>query len=118
MSGAGANTTFIQPPAATAIRVLSVGSNAGVTLNDVTLRNGNVTSGSGGNLLVSSMASVTLTSVRMTGGTAPRGGGIATAGAAALTISRSLIDTNVASGTRTPTSAAASTSKDRRARPR
>jgi hypothetical protein len=99
LTGAGANTTFIQPPPATAIRVLSVGSNAGVTLNDLTLRNGNVTSGTGGNLLVSSMASVTLSRVRVTSGIAPRGGGIATAGAAALTISRSLIDTNVASGT-------------------
>jgi hypothetical protein len=99
VSGGGANTTFLQPPAATAIRVLSVGSSAGVTLNDLSLRNGNVTSGTGGNLLVSSTASVTLTGVRVTGGTAPRGGGIATAGAAALTISRSLIDTNVASAT-------------------
>jgi hypothetical protein len=99
ISGAGANATFLQSSAASGIRVLSVGGNAGVALSDLTLRSGNVTSGTGGNLLVSSMASVTLTSVRVTGGTAPRGGGIATAGAAALSISQSLIDTNVATAT-------------------
>ncbi len=42
---------------------------------------------------------MTLTRVRVAGGSAPRGGGIATAGSTALTISRSLIDGNIATGT-------------------
>jgi Right handed beta helix region len=99
ITGAGANTTFLQSAASSGMRVLSVGSSAGVTLTDLTLRNGSVATGTGGNLLISSAASVTLSRARVTGGTAPRGGGIATSGAAALTISRSLIDTNLASGT-------------------
>ena len=36
--------------------------------------------------------------MRVTGGRAPQGGGIAAAGASALTIARSLIDANVATG--------------------
>jgi hypothetical protein len=99
ISGAGANTTFLQATAASGIRVVSLGQSAGVALSGLTLRNGNVTAGSGGNLFASSTAAVTLTGVRVGGGTAPRGGGIATAGSSTLTISRSLIDGNTASGT-------------------
>ena len=43
ISGAGANTTFIQPPAATGHPRALGRVDAGVTLNDLTLRNGNVT---------------------------------------------------------------------------
>ncbi len=99
ISGAGANTTFVQAPAASGIRVLSLGSSAGVTISNLTLRNGNVTQGNGGNLALSSFTTATLSGVRVAGGSAPRGGGIATAGSSALTISKSLIDSNVASGT-------------------
>ena len=99
ISGAGANTTFVQASASSGIRVLSLGSSAGVTISNLTLRNGNLTQGNGGNLALSSFATATLSGVRVAGGSATRGGGIATAGSSALTISKSLIDSNVASGT-------------------
>ena len=98
LQGAGANTTIIQPPTDTVMRVLAVNSNASVAIERVTLRNGNVTTGFGGNLWVQSMASATLTGVRVAGGRAPQGGGVAAVGASALTIARSLIDANVATG--------------------
>ena len=62
---------------------------------------GEVTSGTGGNLSVAGAAAVTLVRVRVTGGTAQQGGGIAASGvgtATSLTIRQSLIDGNNASG--------------------
>jgi hypothetical protein len=95
--GAGANTTSIEPPSGT--RALVIGTNAGATLTGLTLRGGTLASGQGGNLLVQSGASLTLDRARITGGTAPQGGGIGALGAASLTIRSSLIDNNFTTGT-------------------
>ena len=95
--GAGANSTTIQPPAS--IRTLTINSNARVTITGLTLRGGSGASGQGGNLLVSSQASATLDRVRVVGGNAAQGGGVAALGATALTIQSSLIDGNTATGT-------------------
>ena len=98
--GAGANSTTIQ--ATSAVRVLTVGSGAGVTLNDLTLSGGEVTAGRPAATSRSAdAAAVTLERVRVTGGTAQQGGGIAASGAGgptSLTIRQSLIDGNNASG--------------------
>jgi hypothetical protein len=97
LQGAGANTTFIQPPAG--VRALVIGTSAGVTVTGLTFRSGAITSGQGGNVLVSSQATATFNRVRITGGSAPQGGGIAVLGATTLTIQSSLIDANSATGT-------------------
>jgi hypothetical protein len=97
IAGAGANSTFID--GGNAIRVLNVGSNASLSVAGVTLRNGNAGTGAGGDVIVQSQGALTLSQVRITGGTAARGGGLDTQGATALTISQSLIDANTASGT-------------------
>ncbi|MDA0164688.1 Ig-like domain-containing protein [Solirubrobacter ginsenosidimutans] len=97
IQGAGANSTAIQSPGT--IRALVIGSSAGVTVTGVTLRGGTITSGQGGNVLVSSQATATFNRVRVTGGSAPQGGGIGVLGAGSLTIQSSLIDANTATGT-------------------
>jgi hypothetical protein len=93
----GTGTTAIQSPGT--IRALVIGSSAGVTVTGLTLRGGTITSGQGGNVLVSSQASATFNRVRITGGSAPQGGGIGALGAGSLTIQSSLIDGNTATGT-------------------
>ncbi len=99
IQGAGANSTIIQADVEVPFRVLTLGSSTAVVVNDVTLRRGRTTSGVGGNVWAQSQSTLTLNRVRITLGGAPRGGGIGTQGATALTISASLIDTNSASGT-------------------
>jgi hypothetical protein len=94
--GAGANSTSIEPPVGT--RALVIGTNAGATLTGLTLRGGTLASGQGGNLQVQSGASLNLNRARITGGTAPQGGGIGALGAASLTIQSSLIDNNFTTG--------------------
>jgi hypothetical protein len=97
IQGTGANATAIQSPGT--IRALVIGSSAGVTVTGLTLRGGTITSGQGGDVLVSSQASATFNRVRITGGSAPQGGGIGALGAGSLTIQSSLIDGNTATGT-------------------
>ena len=97
IQGTGANATAIQSPGT--IRALIVNSSAAVTVTGLTLRGGTITSGQGGNVLVSSQASATFNRVRITGGSAPQGGGLAALGAGSLTIQSSLIDGNTATGT-------------------
>ena len=94
--GAGANATIIQPDAA--FRLLNLGTASSVALSDLTLRNGEITSGNGGNVLTTD-ASLNLARVRITGGRAQRGGGIAAVASSSggtLTINQSLIDGNTA----------------------
>ena len=80
--------------------MLVAGQNAQLEVRDVTLRDGNAGSTAvGGNVLANLGASLTLRRVRLTNGRAQRGGGLAADGAATLTISQSLIDTNFALGT-------------------
>jgi hypothetical protein len=95
--GAGANSTSIEPPSG--IQALVIGTGAGVTVTGLTLRGGTIGSGQGGNVLVQSGAALTLDRARVTGGTAPQGGGIAAIGAGSLTIRASLIDNNFTTGT-------------------
>ena len=101
IEGAGANATFIQPSGATRVFALGSGSNGGqLTLRALTVRGGRPATGAGGNIAVDS-AELTLDSVRVTDGRAAAGGGISAIGAStttSLTISRSLIDNNVATG--------------------
>ena len=98
INGAGSGSTFVQPAGAT--RVFSLASGAGLTLRGVTVRQGRPTSGTGGNIAVNG-AALTLDGVRVTDGRAAGGGGISVVGsssAVGLTITRSLIDNNVATG--------------------
>jgi hypothetical protein len=105
LQGAGANSTFVQPQAGSTTNTFTAGPNTGVNLNDLTLRNGNVTTGVGGNLWVQNGATVGLNRVRVTAGSAPQGAGIAvqttSAPATRLNIASSLIDGNVTTGTAT-----------------
>ncbi len=97
IDGAGANTTIIRP--VDGGRVLVAGANSQLELREVTLRDGNAGSTAiGGNVLANLGASLTLRRVRLTNGRGQRGGGLAADGAATLTISQSLIDTNFAIG--------------------
>ena len=64
----------------------------------MTVRGGRPATGVGGNIAVSSSASLTSARVRVFDGRAPGGGGISASGSTAITISRSLIDGNVATG--------------------
>jgi CSLREA domain-containing protein len=94
--GAGTNTTSIEPPVGTTALVID--TNGGAALTGLTLRGGTLGAGQGGNLLVRSGASLTLDRARITGGTAPQGGGIGALGAASITIRSSLIDNNFTTG--------------------
>jgi len=101
--GAGANSTVISAQTAT-FRLLAINGAATVGISDITLRGGRVTSGTGGNLDIAGGANVTLDRVRVVGGQAQQGGGIAiNAGApnTILTVRQSLIDGNSATGTTT-----------------
>jgi hypothetical protein len=101
ISGAGANSTSIEPQSANTVRLLTTGSGAVLALSDITLRGGRTTSGAGGNLMQAGDSSVTLDRVRVTGGQAPQGGGIAVSGGGSstpLNIHQSLIDGNTATG--------------------
>ena len=94
--GAGANATFIQPTGTNRLFNLLQGTE--LTITDATIRGGRPATGVGGNIAVSSIASLTLARVRISDGRAPGGGGISASGSTAITISRSLIDGNVATG--------------------
>ena len=101
VTGAGANATVIQPPAGAAARVLTIGGTQ-IAFSDLTVRNGNAATANGGNVLVQAGATLRLTRVRVTGGQATNGGGIAVAGGANaghVDIAQSLIDGNNATGT-------------------
>src|SRR3954464_4844105 len=93
--GSGAQNVTVQGGGKA--RVFIVAANQAGEIDGVTIANGAVT-GNGGNVLVNQGASLTLDHVRVTGGTATRGAGIAALGATKLTIRQSLIDGNTASG--------------------
>jgi hypothetical protein len=88
--GESARTTVIQ--AGSESRVLAVGGTEGVTLANLTVQGGAPISDAGGNLLAAQGASLALVNVRVTGGTATEGGGIANSGS--LVVVNSLIDHN------------------------
>jgi hypothetical protein len=90
--GSGARFTTIQP---TGTRAFTVGSGVNAQLAQLTLQGGTAGSGNGGNVLNSGHLSLVF--VRVTGGTASSGGGVATdASNGTLTIQQSLIDHNSA----------------------
>ncbi|MDA0181838.1 hypothetical protein OJ997_16160 [Solirubrobacter phytolaccae] len=102
VSGAGANATFVQPAGATRVFSLSsTGFDPGqFVLRGLTVRGGRPASGAGGNISASSIV-LGLEDVRITDGRATAGGGLSVIGASGTTglvISRSLIDTNAATG--------------------
>ncbi len=99
IAGAGANTTIIRAFVEGARALVVTGQNPQLEVRDVTIRDGNAgAQGVGGNVLAELGARLTLRRVRLTNGRAQRGGGLAAQGAATLTISQSLIDTNFAIG--------------------
>ncbi|WP_157591869.1 choice-of-anchor Q domain-containing protein [Solirubrobacter soli] len=86
--------TVIQ--AGSSARVATVGGTAQVTLLNLTIQGGAAgPSANGGNIVTSSGTTLSLSNVRVTGGTAHEGGGIANSGT--LNVVNSLIDNNTAS---------------------
>ncbi|WP_037408824.1 Ig-like domain-containing protein [Candidatus Solirubrobacter pratensis] len=98
IAGASAATTEIRGDGKSG-RVLSIGAGQSVTLAHATISNGVAQSTAGdmgGNVLVNQGAVLTADHVRITGGTAYRGGGLAIAGGGQAKIANSLIDHNQA----------------------
>src|SRR4051812_33965388 len=93
--GSGAQNVTVQGGGKA--RVFIIAADQAAEIDGVTIANGAVT-GNGGDVLVNQGASLTLDHVRVTGGSAARGAGIAAMGATKLTIRQSLIDGNTASG--------------------
>jgi hypothetical protein len=95
IAGAGARFTTIQVSGSQGF-IISSGVTADLAL--MTIQGGNANSGSGGN--VSNSGTLTLTYMRLTGGAALNGGGLANIGAsgATATIAFSLIDHNSGAG--------------------
>jgi hypothetical protein len=97
ITGSSAATVTIQGGGKS--RIFNVTTASKVAISHVTVKGGAATStddGNGGNILVGQGANLTLDHVRVTGGTALRGGGIAMQPASTLTIAQSLIDHNTA----------------------
>jgi hypothetical protein len=97
ITGSSAATVTIQGGGKS--RIFNVTTASKVAISHVTVKGGAATStddGNGGNILVGQGANLTLDHVRVTGGTALRGGGIAMQAASTLTIAQSLIDHNTA----------------------
>jgi hypothetical protein len=92
--GAGARATIIQGSGGDRVFVVTL---APVSFQSLTMSGGvSPDGGGGGTLLLDNGAAVALDHVRVTGGSAPVGGGIYDNNAAQLTIDRSLIDGNSA----------------------
>jgi CSLREA domain-containing protein len=100
--GAGADTTRIEETSKKSRTLLVSGSGPQAQIRNLTIAGGtaaaNPNAGFGGNILVSGGANLLLDHVRVTGGTAQRGGGIAIVGGAVVDIRHSLIDNNQATG--------------------
>jgi hypothetical protein len=79
------------------VRVFNVVAGVSATIINVTIQSGNAGTGAGGNIL--NAGDLTLGFVRVTGGEADTGGGIANTPGGQLAVLYSLIDGNVASGT-------------------
>ena len=94
ISGASARTTIIQGDGKA--RIFTIGGERVVTFANLTMANGTASGGQGGNLLVGASAIVGLSHVRVTGGDAAQGAGIAATAPRILLIQQSLIDNNVA----------------------
>src|SRR4051812_9815772 len=92
--GASARTTIIQGDGKA--RIFTIGGERTVTFQNLTLADGTASGGQGGNLLVGASALVALTHVRVTGGAAAQGAGIAATAPRILLIVDSLIDHNIA----------------------
>jgi hypothetical protein len=92
IGGGGTDTNALV--GTTVTRAITVAAGASVSLTGMTVRGGSLSSEDGGNILVNPGAQLALTLVRVTGGSAERGGGIANLGA--LTVNSSVIDNNVA----------------------
>src|SRR3954469_13453421 len=92
--GASARTTIIQGDGKA--RVFTVAGERTVIFQNLTMAEGTATGGQGGNLLVGASAIVGLSHVRVTGGDAAQGAGIAATAPRTLLILDSLIDHNVA----------------------
>src|SRR5262245_39927439 len=99
--GASARTTIIQGDGKA--RIFTILGERTVTFQNLTMQNGITSGGQGGNLLVGSSALVGLSHVRVTGGAAAQGAGIAATSPRILLIVDSLIDHNIA--TQAPTGA-------------
>ena len=97
LAGAGARDTVLRGGGKD--RLISVARLNVVTLRDLTLAGGVAPSnGDGGNLFANTSSRVLMQRVRITGGSAARGGGIASSAALTVTIVNSLIDGNTATG--------------------
>jgi hypothetical protein len=101
--GAGANSTFWEPTGANRMLTISGSgpTDPSVTVRDLTLRDGRPSSGGGGNVYLAG-GGLTLIGVRVTGGEASSGGGLRVTWGSlggALTLTRSLVDGNTATGT-------------------
>src|SRR3954469_1687593 len=92
--GASARTTIIQGDGKA--RIFTIGGERIVTFQNLTMADGTATGAQGGNLLVGASAIVGLSHVRVTGGDAAQGAGIAATAPRTLLILSSLIDHNVA----------------------
>ncbi len=94
ITGSGARDTFISP---NNVQGFTIGGGASVSIALLTVQNGNAASGEGGNIF--NAGDLTLGFVRLTGGSALRGGGLATDGSgASASIVYSLIDHNSGAG--------------------
>ena len=91
--GSGARVTTISPGGDTT-RVMSIGSSASVSAVGLTIADGHVVSGAGGNIAIAQGSTLTLVFARVTGGIANQGGGILNEGT--LNIGYSLLDNNSA----------------------
>ena len=99
--GASARTTIIQGDGKA--RIFTIGGERIVTFQNLTMADGTATGAQGGDLLVGASAIVGLSHVRVTGGDAAQGAGIAATAPRTLLIVDSLIDHNIA--TAAPTGA-------------
>jgi hypothetical protein len=96
IAGSGAKATTVQPSSS---RAFIVNQGVAADLAQMTIQGGNAVSGNGGN--ISNSGTLTLTFVRLTGGTATNGGGLANnpgAADASVQITFSLIDHNSGGG--------------------
>ncbi|MDA0181837.1 hypothetical protein OJ997_16155 [Solirubrobacter phytolaccae] len=92
VSGVGPRQTTVS--ANQSDRVFTIGADADATIGLMTIRDGSIGSGPGGNILVNQAATLGLTFARVTNGTATQGAGISNQGE--LTVAFSTIDGNVA----------------------
>ncbi len=95
LSGAGEDSTILDGGGNERVVTVDGGS---LSADNLTIRNGDVGSSSGGNVYVASGASMSLTSCTVTGGAGTFGGGILALAAGSLSLVQTTVSKNLASG--------------------